>query len=58
MVWKIKALRCLMYIKCLDLVGLSRKLALMWCFSSYRIPFGLAPYVFAYGLKAKMRQLR
>jgi hypothetical protein len=61
MVWKIKVakvLRRLMYIKAFDLVGWSRKMALRWCFSSVPIPFGLAPRVFDYGLKAKMRQLR
>lgn len=60
MVWKIKAmrrLRRLMYIKAFDLVGRTRKLALRWCFSSIRIPFGLAPYVMRFALKAKVRQL-
>ncbi len=47
-----------MYIKWFDLIGMSRKIALRWCFSSYRIPFGLESYVFKYALKAKMRQLR
>lgn len=46
-----------MYIKCLDLIGMSRKLALLWTFSSLPM-FGLEPYVMRFALKAKMKQLR
>lgn len=47
-----------MYIKALDLMGMARKLALLWVFSSFRIPFGLEPHVMRFALKAKLKQLR
>lgn len=46
-----------MYIKWLDLIGMARKLALRWVFSSLPM-FGLEPWVMKFALRATLKQIR